>query len=525
LKNMERVSPIPEVKPMREKPFSFIGREPELQLIDSILEPGRQGYPMDNSIISFVGPWRIGKTALLQEIAKRFRKELGSASTESHPTITAYIDLGQLIREGKLDRKQLVREVCSQLWNQLGVEIDPPPLATEAIRHLSIEQAAYDLRVYVKRWTSYFTPIILFDTVDALTKEDEKSFWWIEKEIMGSLVGPGRTLFVLAGRQELRRWNQFQTRRKAQLERATRFLNSFDEETTGLQIAGSPAVNAAIKRHTFGHPEAAHYLAEVLEAQGLNLATASAEEVDKVLKEILPTVLDELTKEILRDVPKELKEIARRASVLRWISSEPLSFLAKYLKLEDEERIKKEIVSGSYTTEEGYYLDIIGQLQEAAVLNRNVAEADFRIPLPLRQLLDHALELKDPKAYGLAHQAAFLFHVDQLEQYPDYLARYVPEAIYHNLRLNTLEDEHPEFYDPNPHNRMFCITMAGPIDDWWPHHFDYSWKQSGKEPPGQKAWQELAEALEEDGELRALMHPATYNSFLKGAKQRAGLES
>jgi len=503
---------IPELTRMREGPFPFVGREPELRLIERILEPGRQGYPMDNSIISFVGPYGIGKTALLGEIAARHRKEPGSASTETHPSITAYVDLGQLITEGNFNRRRLVQEI----WQQLGEQMEETVLDLGGVSDDELVKAMVDK---VVEWGNKATPVILLDTFDRLTKEDERSFWWIEKEIMEPLVRSGRTLFVLAGRKELRRLRQFETRRRL----TTHFLNSFDEETTALQTAGSPAVNAAIYAHTFGHPEAVHYLAKVLRAQGLNLATASEEEVVRVLKEILPTVLDNLTTEILRDVPEELKEIARQASVLRWINYEPLSFLAKYLNLEDEEAIETGIASDLYSTEEGYYLDIIGQLQEATVLDWNVAEADFRIPLPLRQLLDHALELRNPNAYGLAHQAALIFHLDHLERYPNYLARYVPQAFYHNLRLNELESKlvGSDSYDVFFRN----ITMAGPIDNWWPFHFDQQWAKHDQAPPSQVVWQELAEALEKDEELKALMHPLTYKSFLKEAKQRAELKS
>ncbi len=494
---------IPELGDVERGSFSFVGRQSELELIEDTLESGRQGGSMPNSIISFVGPWGTGKTALLEELAARHRKEPGSKSIESHPSITAYVDLGQLISEGELNKKELVRKIWQQLGEQMN-EIVPN------LERLSDDQLAVVFTESVAEWSNKATPVILLDTFDALVGKDKESLWWIEENIMEPIIKPeyekaDRTLFVLAGRQEPKGWRQHEVRRRAEVKGATRFLNPFDEETTSLQTGGNLAVNDAIYRHTFGHPEAAHYLVEVLKAQGLNLATANEEEVNQVLEQILPTVLNNLTNEILIDVPAELKEIARHASALRWTHADPLRYLAERLGLA-EENLKEE-----------YYLNIIEQ-QLTDVFYYYAHEGVWRMPQVVRQLLDHSLKLRDPEAYGRAHQAAFLFHGKHLEDSSDYLARYVSEVIYHNLILNELSQEFPELVGS-------IITMAGLVEEWWPKHLDQWWDGHGQTPPGQEVWQELVKQLEKDEELQALLHPATYTSFLNGAKERAGLST
>ena len=67
--------------------------------------------------------------------------------------------------------------------------------------------------------------------------------------------------------------------------------------------------------------------------------------------------------------------------------------------------------------------------------------------------------------------------------------------------------------------------MAGLVEEWWPKHLDQWWDGHGQTPPGQEVWQELVKQLEKDEELQALLHPATYTSFLNGAKERAGLST
>jgi hypothetical protein len=111
--------------------------------------------------------------------------------------------------------------------------------------------------------------------------------------------------------------------------------------------------------------------------------------------------------------------------------------------------------------------------------------------------------LDDPSRFCAAHLAAYAYHRKHLEEYPQYLARYVPEAAYHYATL--VRD---------------CSQSPGEIPVfavWWEQFLD------SQAPQDAEPWDELVEALEKDAELRAVLPAEEYERLCSEAREHAAV--
>lgn len=469
----------PRQSPEPGRPFVNRGRE--LKLVRDKLDIGIQGNPMLSAITCFWGAFGMGKSWLLFELERRHRRASPQVRG-SHPTTTARLDLNPKIirafwQDDQLSREQLIRELWRQLASQLGTTV--PDLG-----RASADEWAEAFVDQVTRWsTKSATPIIMLDTVDDLVTQDEETFFWLEKHLVERLAITDRVLFVFASRGELQRWRRFQVRRRVDSHR----LTAFDADTAGQEVRANSDASEALYRHAFGHPLVTEYLGTVLESQGVNLQ--AAERVKQFIDPpLVQAILREVTGEILEVVPELPGKLARYASVLRWVSVEPLRFLAEDLGLAKPDH------------GDAYYLDRIGELQAHHLLYWNSLKNSYEADSVMRRLLAHFLELDEPARFRAAHLAAFAFHRDHLSQYPQYLARYVPELAYHRAVL-----AHCELLEPQPPT----------LQEWWEQFL------SEEVPTNPEPWSELVGALERDTELKDVLSVKDYERLYSEAQKRA----
>jgi len=395
--------------------FPFHDRDSEKEIIHAKLKQIAQGAPGALPVMCFWGAAGTGKSWLLLELERLYRRDGPESSRFSRPTIAARLDLDRSIlsslwRDGRLERPRLIGELWRQLAGQLGAA------APDDIGNLSPEAQADALVHQVTVWLEHFTPVILLDTVDDLVRDDEEGFFWLEEHLVERLALTDRVLFVFAGRGELRRWRRFQVRRRVDLFP----LVAFDPLTAGRAVGAGPEVGRLLYRHAFGHPLATRFLAELLRARDLDLQTASEDEVHRALTpSLLQVVLRQTTDHILAKAPETILPLVRPAAVLRWVNVEPLRHLAEELKLAPRGK------------SESYYLDLIGQLQSCHLVYWDVGKGVFVFPWATRSLLAHDLELAHPQLFQAAHVAAYGFHYRHVQDFPAYLTYYVPEAAYH----------------------------------------------------------------------------------------------
>ncbi len=321
-----------------------------------------------------------------------------------------------------------------------------------------MEEQADALVRQVTAWLEYFTPVLLFDTVDDLVRDDEESFFWLEEHLIERLALTDRVLLVFAGRGDLRRWRRFQVRRRVDLFP----LIWFKPTEAGEAVGAGPQVGNVLFRHAFGHPLATRYLAELLLARGIDLKTASEEEIDRLLTpSLLHVMLRKTTDHILAKAPDAIQFFAKTAAVLRWVNVEPLRFLA--------EQIGKEALGWDPAgRRDAYYLELIGQLQSSYLVYLDEGKGVYVFPWGIRRLLTYELQLSKPQLFQKAHLAAYNFHCGHIRMFPAYLAYYVPEAAYHWCVLRQVESRLPNILDFPTWWRGF-VTEGGVRNlEWWP---------------------------------------------------------
>jgi hypothetical protein len=336
---------------------------------------------------------------------------------------------------------------------------------------------------WVTQWSSRAkTPVIILDTVDDLVAHDENTFFWLEEHLVERLAITDRVLFVFASRGELQRWRRFQVRRRVD----SRRLKAFDADLASQQVKANREVSQLLYGYACGHPRLTEHLGTALEKSGADLQVT--ESVEPVLAPpLIQPVLSDVVDEVLRSVPEPTARLARCACVLRWISVEPLRCLAEELSL----------INRGHG--DAYYLDhVIGVLQAHHLLYWNSDKNCYESDPVLRRLLANFLELDTPAQFGQAHLAAFEFHRRHLADYPQYLARYMPELAYHRTIFNgsTLESQLPT----------------------WSQWLDEFMKKAPSHP---EPWHELAEVLDRDQELKETLSADDYDRLYSTAYRRA----
>ena len=458
----------------------FVNRKVEIDRISTKLKTGIAGEPMPLVVTCFWGAYGMGKSWLLLHLEDLYK---GRALEDPGPcpVIVARLDLDQersasLWHENELQRGKLIQELWMQLALQMGEGV--PDLGGRA----SDEHWAEAFVQQVTEWAaSAVTPLIMLDTLDALVRRNDTSFYWLEEHLVERLAITDRVLFVFAGRGELRRWERFQVRRRVDLHR----LSSFREQEIGEELGASRPWSRVLYQHAFGHPLAAELLGTQLEKQGIDLGAEDAS-VDKVEPGLAGEVLAHVVEEALEGLEESLHHLARPASLLRWLNVESLRALVEDLGL------------GEANRGDAYYMRIIEALQAQHLLywhtNKKVYEPD---PV-LRALLSAYLERAHLDRFLAVHRAALSFHDRRLEKQPSYLSTFLPEIMYHYVQLSRREPagQRPAF------------------GDWWAQFLRDS-------PPRDAAsWQELVEALEDDQELMALA-PEEYKMVVSDAETRA----
>lgn len=460
----------------------FVDRSRELGIVRERLSIGVSGDSIPSPVVCFWGTFGIGKSWLLGHLKNRV-SVLEQWTQLSHPVITALLDLDRTVpavwQDDQLDRVRLVRELWKQLASDplLGAKVPNWEQASEY-------EWANAFVNQVTAWAARFaTPMIMLDSVDDLVSHDHDAFSWLEQNVVERLAMTDRVLFIFTSRAELSNWERFQVLRRV----FSHQLKAFDSSTAGHQIKASPNMSEALFCHAFGHPLITDYLGTELEKRGINISAVDGGiQIDISL---VQAVLRGVMEEVLKDTPELAARLAKYASSLRWFDVDQLRFLSEGLDL-----VRPDLGNA-------YYTRLITDLQSHHLVHWNGVCKEYRFDQTLRWLLCHLTELEEPAKLCKAHQLAFRFYAAHLNEYPQYLARYLPELAYHRAildRCNVAPSEFPAF------------------ESWWARFRD---RNVSIDPA---SWAALVNELEQDTELRENLSDRTYRDILSSARGRIG---
>ncbi len=450
----------PRRSPEPNRPF--VNRVSEINLIQKKIGLARRGDPVHLAITCFWGPYGMGKSWLMRELERQFQFSGLRQSGAGKPTVTARLDLSNkysptLWHENEIIRENLVRE----LWKQIADQIKVP---SQNLDQASPEQMTSEFVTHVTYWSSDHIILIMLDTVDDLIKNNEESFFWLEQNLIERLILTGKVLFIFTSRGELRTWKRFQVRQRVETHR----LTAFDSETTAKELNSSTDISNLVFKHAFGHPLVTDYLGRLLE-NGENTNRNTELKLEDLNVSLVRDVLHTVITEIFSPLDATIAKMAKYISVLRWISAESLRFLTE--KIDANQQGRGDV----------YFLDQIASLQSNHLLYWNSSQKNYEFDTVLRRIVTHFLEIDDFNLFGLANLNAFTFHLEHLEKYPQYLARYIPELVYHRALLE---------------RSKLIVEKPLTFQEWWKEFLETRSNEISIH-----AWTELLARLKNDEEL------------------------
>jgi len=470
----------PRKSPEPNRPF--VNRVSELNLIQTKVNTALRGDPVHLAITCFWGPFGMGKSWLMRELERRYQFSGLREAGGSKPTVTARLDLNQKASPTLWEGHELIKEnLIRQLWKQIADQIN---VASPNLEQASPEEWTSEFIAQATTWSSDYIILIMLDTVDDLIKNNESSFFWLEQSLIERLILTGKVLLVFTSRGELRTWKRFQVRQRVETHR----LTAFDAETAGKEInSNSQDTSQLIFEHAFGHPLVTDYVSRLLQNdEHTTLITGSnSENIDiAAVREVLQAVVTE----IFNPLEEPIAKVAKYISILRWVSAESLRSLIEKL---DASQLGRGDV---------YFLDQIASLQSNHLLYWNSSQKNYELDTVLRHIITHFLEIDDLHLFGLANSYAFTFHLEHLEKYPQYLARYIPELVFHRALLKrcTLLDSQP-------------ITFQ----KWWE-----TFLATKSSEVSTDAWKELLVRLKNDDELCKLANDE-YTTLLSYTEEKS----
>lgn len=373
---------------VRSLPPRFQGRKKEIAAVCE-----KKGGP--SCVVNFCGEPGIGKTRVLAQIAAELRSRSGRARV-------AYLDLSPLKSiDPVLRRDQLLKALIEATDGFVsGLEaVASNEVAAVVARLCSLDDPA---------------PVLLFDTTEAV--HDDVAFQdWLEKNMVGPLVGDSRVCMVFAGRVRVP-WRTFSVRTAAK-EFLLLPLDAQQSDDPAQHLVrdvlshsalfgpapGLERTVAAILALSGGHPELSRRLADWAAVDehrnlrpGISLRRRMARDV---VKPFVDRVLFE-------DVEPEWQGILWQASVLAWFDS---TTLRDYLK-----------GIGLGVSSDKWDADFIRQIDH---LRRQVAavtwvEGGYRLNGTLRDIVRRCFELTDRPGYHKAIAAAIALW-EELVNEPD----------------------------------------------------------------------------------------------------------
>lgn len=455
----------------RRRPF--VNRQREINIVAGKLAPRLECNDMSMTVVCIWGTFGIGKSWLLGEIEQEYLQSVKDSVTPTGttcPALPVRLDLRHTGRPGlwngdELDCISVVRELWRKAALQRGEHEQEERLAIT-----NQEELARRFVNYITRLTEHATPMLLLDSIDDVVTYDEASFYWIEEHIVEPLALTNRVLLVFASRGELRRWKRFQVRRRVDPFQ----LRAFSSEEAGEEVKASREIAQVIYRHAFGHPLTTEFFGRVLEEKGIDcsqVSLATAEMAERMLDEkTVCAVLGAVKAQIVERIDQETAAWAESVVVLRWVNVGPLRSVAEALGLAASDE------------PDAFYLERMGDFQANQLLYWDIDSASYQFDKALRRALAHSLELEMSDRYRAAHTAAYSYHRTHLEEFPQYLVRYVPEVLFHWSALSGqgLPEGVPAF------------------SEWW------SGFCSKQAPSDAQPWEELKAAIKMDDELDAV---------------------
>lgn len=428
-------------------PGAFANREDALREIESRVIEGQDGKEIRQSVMLAWGLHGVGKSWFLQHIEHSYA--LKKRTNHRKGVFAVLADFGKYgsTQEGLFD---ILGGIVAQIESGFQSLIDPYADEVRAFWRATSgdspdgEALAGRFVDLINALSEDYVPILLFDSLENVEAEHFEFFTWFEENVWAPLARWDRVILVLASRREIRRFRQWEVRRR--LKKLP--LSSFSPKDTIKQIGNEP-VGTMLYSYTNGHPFANwrvfHGLEQLLaDGQPFNEAFLQDRNTAETIKLLLTAVKDWL----LVDVKDPA--LARRLEVvatLRYFHIRSLQLLLADVE-ENAALSKKSDV---------YFQRLIGDMSETNLVRWSMQWHGYEVDSTVRHIFNRTLVLQNDAEYVRRHKAALDLHANWIEEVPWNSDRALIEATYH---LGAIVKAKPEFLKKAREELTTLLTLV-----------------------------------------------------------------
>ena len=204
----------------------------------------------------------VGKSWFLRHVEQEFAFQLPIGKQKG--TFAALVDIAIDRYAPKIASIRLVlRDLVAVITERIVLDADHPELGEfyRALRRSDVSEAeiADQFIALISSLKSEYVPVLLFNSLEEIEAQHYDLFLWLEEHLFAPLVRWDDTVLVLASRRELRRFRQFEVRRR--LKKLP--LEAFSPAFTGKQVH-SEQVGNLLYPLTYGHPLATWFFQDEL---------------------------------------------------------------------------------------------------------------------------------------------------------------------------------------------------------------------------------------------------------------------
>jgi hypothetical protein len=435
--NKPRLSSGPISFPLHPYQYDeFANRDPALELIGDRVRDGRAGRFIRQPVVLFWGVHGVGKSWLLCHFQRLYAFSPPEPERQRKGVFTALADFKDFA-PGPAELTRLLSRLVEQIADHLGEEHLAPAAEArgrfeQAAEAATAEQDGADspnpcdvlaarFVEFVASLTPSFVPLLLFDTMGQLESRHRDFFLWFEEQVIAPIIRGDQAIVILASRRELRRWRQFEVRRRVK----TMELGAFDPQETVEQfrkgrVRAPKRVGEVIYPYSRGHPLATWHLQESLErlreeGQRLDRKFVAAREQD------VARLLAEVEEWLLQGVPRELCPRLALTATLRRFHIKSLQLLLADLEQDEGLRQKPD----------SYFQDLIAELVATNLARWSSQHHNYILDPTVRRIMNRRLLLQDSAAYRRRQEAAFQLYTGWVEEMPWNCGAFLVEALYH----------------------------------------------------------------------------------------------
>jgi hypothetical protein len=395
----------------------FVNRQDEIRAIHDRIRLAQSAQAVSESVINYWGVGGIGKTWILQHLNDKFSYQ--SPTEEKRPSFTVFFEFQKTAEANVIE--QFAQGLARRILDQLSAHISQS--VRRRLEAIQTSSNLEELANVILGLSKDFTPLILLDNAENISPDlwDE-----IERQFFEPLVSTGKVLVVVAGRRQVPRWRRFEVRRRA-MDSEKSQIKPFDKQGVLKQLE---RLNVSITTdllypYTAGNPHIVDIFVRYIQSltESSENIVIDKQWVSKHNQDLL-RVLQLSKEELIKDVPKRLRQILLAVAPLRFYRLEAM----RYMLGKQNSDVQRE--------PDSHILQFLRDLdQETEIVWWDRGHRAYVTSEVVRKLIDRANYIQDAQAYITSHNHAITMYWDWAKDSPKTSDEFIIEILFHEASI------------------------------------------------------------------------------------------